>query len=423
MLPPSPVADEIARLDALDRYAILDTSPEAAFDEVVGLAAMICGTPIATIALVDATRQWFKARVGLEATETSRESSFCSHAIAQEGIFLVPDALADPRFADHSMVTSEPYVRFYAGALLTTPEGVNLGMLCVMDRQPRTLTGEQQSALRALARQVIVQLELRRLLAERSAAGLELRRSEARVERLKGDFITTVSHELRTPLTSIRGSLGLLASGVMGELPEEARVMVGVAERNSVRLISVINDILDFDKLQGDRMEMDFRPIPLPGVLERAIDSVGPAARQEGVEIDLHCAETTVMADDARILQVVVNLLSNAVKYSHRGGTITVRAAASVNGWVEVRVEDRGRGIVPELQTRLFGRFQRADSSDSRTRPGTGLGLSICKAIIEQHGGAIGVDSREGEGSTFWFRLRMVGDYADLATSREAEPS
>lgn len=124
------------------------------------------------------------------------------------------------------------------------------------------------------------------------------------------------------------------------------------------------------------------------------------------------------MADEARLSQVTVNLLSNAVKYSPRGGTVVVTAIAG-DGVIEVRVEDRGRGIPPELQARLFQRFQRADSSDSRTTPGTGLGLAICKAIVEQHGGAIGVESREEEGSTFWFRIPGVTEHADARSPRD----
>jgi PAS domain S-box-containing protein len=225
------------------------------------------------------------------------------------------------------------------------------------------------------------------------------------VERMKQEFISTVSHELRTPLTSLRGSLGLLASGVMGELPEAARPMVSVAERNSARLVSLINDILDFDKLESGTMEMHLRPTPLLRVLERSIESVSALAVQEGVGVELHCATAMVMADEARMAQVVVNLLSNAVKYSRRGGVVRVSAAVEGTS-VEVRVEDGGRGIAPELQAKLFDGFHRVDSSDARAKPGTGLGLSICKAIVEQHGGTIGVESGEGTGSTFWFRVR-----------------
>lgn len=642
MILPPQISAERERLEALGRYAILDTTPEEAFDEIVGLASTLCSTPIALISLVDHARQWFKARRGLDVSETSRDVSFCAHAISESELFVVHDAGSDPRFADNPLVTSAPDIRFYAGAQLTTPDGHNIGTLCVIDRRPRVLTPEQQNALRALARQVIVQLELRRQVAERTKAereldqffdlsldllciagfdghfkrlnpafenvlgytlgelrqrpflelvhpddreptiaeianlrrglktvhfenryvckdgvskwiawtaaplpgdGLiyaagrditslkvsaeELRRSEARtrsiidhalgglitsdehgiiqsvnpaaqrifgytaaqligkcvsvlidghyasdedclrdvrkralgritewrglrrngesfpcelslfefsagdnhrhfaanlldvsqrqeVERMKQDFVSTVSHELRTPLTSIRGSLGLLASGVMGELSDEARQMVSVAERNSVRLIALINDILDFEKLESGKMEMDIRPMPLMRMLERSIETISAHAMQEDVSIELRCPNALVLGDETRLAQVTLNLLSNAVKYSRRGGIVTVSASAR-DGAVEIRVQDRGRGIAPEMQHRLFQRFQQIDSSDARTKPGTGLGLAICRAIIEQHGGSIGVESREGEGSTFWFRVRSATEAVEHA--------
>jgi PAS domain S-box-containing protein len=504
------MVQENERLAALARYAILDTTAEEAFDELVRLASAICRTPIALISLVDATRQWFKARVGLDASETPRSGSFCTHAIGAERLFVIPDARSDARFAQNPLVTGDPFIRFYAGAPLTTPDGFRLGTLCVIDRQPRALDATQEQALVALARQVVVQLELRRQLAQKAIAEQELRRSEARtrsiidnapgglitidedgiiesvnpaaermlgfeagqmigeplgplidaafdlhaarnrvielqarrrsgdrftcevsvfefyaddqrhfaanlldvserhvVERMKRDFISTVSHELRTPLTSIRGSLGLLASGVMGELPAEAEPVISVAERNSVRLISLINDILDFDRLESGRMTMNLRPTPLLRVLERSIESISAVAMQDGVRIELQGNGVEVIGDEERLMQVTVNLLSNAVKYSHRGATVVV--SASVHGAsAEVRVADRGRGIPAELQQKLFRRFERADSSDARTKPGSGLGLAICKAIVEQHGGAIGMASREGVGSTFWFRVPAV---------------
>jgi GAF domain-containing protein len=153
---------ERARLAALHRYRILDTLPERDFDALAVLAAQICGTPMALVSLIDATRQWFTAKVGITASETARDDGFCAHTIAQSDLLVVPDARLDARFADNPWVMGPPHIRFYAGAPLITPEGDALGTLCVLDRVPRQLTPEQGEALRALSGQVVAYLECRR---------------------------------------------------------------------------------------------------------------------------------------------------------------------------------------------------------------------------------------------------------------------
>ena len=157
-------ANEQARVIALDKYAILDTDPEQFFDDLTLLASYVCNTPIALISLVDEDRQWFKSRVGLDASETSRDIAFCSTAILQTDVFVIPDALADERFRHNPLVVSDPHIRFYAGAPLINEDGYALGTLCVVDRAPRELAPEQKEALKALSRLVLAQLEFRRNL-------------------------------------------------------------------------------------------------------------------------------------------------------------------------------------------------------------------------------------------------------------------
>ncbi len=176
--------NEAARLESLHRYAILDTLPEQEFDDLSRLAALICGTPIALVSLVDENRQWFKAKVGIEDTETPRDIAFCAHAIQDSGVLVVPDALADERFRSNPLVTGNPNVRFYAGAPLCTAEGYALGTLCVIDRVPRELSADQLEALKALSRLVVNELELRRSVGDLSKAVRERRIVEGELDQL-----------------------------------------------------------------------------------------------------------------------------------------------------------------------------------------------------------------------------------------------
>ncbi len=180
-LPP----DEGDRLEALRLYRVLDTGAEQVFDDLTLLAAEICGTPISLVSLVDSDRQWFKSKVGLNVTETTRDIAFCAHAILQRDVFVVPDAAADQRFSDNPLVLEEPRIRFYAGAPLRSPEGLPIGTLCVIDRTPRRLEPRQVEALRILGRLVMAHLESRRLLAD--ATEMAERRREAAASAAAGD--------------------------------------------------------------------------------------------------------------------------------------------------------------------------------------------------------------------------------------------
>jgi len=194
--------DESGRLATLRRYRILDTEPERAFDDLTLLASNICGTPIALISLIDADRQWFKSRVGISIAETSRSVSFCTHAIQQRDLYVVPDARDHATFRDNPFVAAENGIRFYAGAPLVTPQGYALGTLCVVDKVPRTLTPEQVEALRALRRQAEAQLELRASLIDLGEALADRDRAEAAQLQLIG--------ELRESLDNVNKLSGLM---------------------------------------------------------------------------------------------------------------------------------------------------------------------------------------------------------------------
>ena len=200
MIPAKP-ANEQQRLATLRGYEILDTEPEAAFDDLTLLASYVCQTPVALISLIDADRQWFKSKIGVSVTETSRDIAFCATAILQPDVFVVPDTSQDERFAENPLVVSEPKVRFYAGATLMT-DGQALGTLCVVDHVPRELSPEQLEALRALSRQVLAQLELRRNL-------MRLERSLAARDRAEVEKELTF-RELKAALANIRTLEGLL---------------------------------------------------------------------------------------------------------------------------------------------------------------------------------------------------------------------
>ncbi|OHC72638.1 MAG: hypothetical protein A3B62_02450 [Rhodospirillales bacterium RIFCSPLOWO2_01_FULL_65_14] len=236
------------------------------------------------------------------------------------------------------------------------------------------------------------------------------------VERLKGEFVSTVSHELRTPLTSIRGSLGLLTGGAVGKVPEEARAMIEMAEKNATRLISLVNDILDMEKLESGSMEFRFERLDLARLVRHGISANDGYAREFGVAFVLGKSDKNVFVtgDHDRLTQVLANLLSNAAKFSPKGEKVEITVSRR-NGLGRVSVADRGPGIPREFQGKIFGRFTQADASDSRKVGGTGLGLNISKTIMEKHGGAIRFDTEPGRGTTFHFELPLAEEKPALA--------
>ncbi|MBU0594410.1 MAG: PAS domain S-box protein [Gammaproteobacteria bacterium] len=229
------------------------------------------------------------------------------------------------------------------------------------------------------------------------------------IERMKNEFVSTVSHELRTPLTSIRGSLGLIAGGVAGDIPAQAKTLVDIAYNNSERLVRLINDILDVEKIESGKLEFYNQNHELMPLLERSLADNHAYGAQLGVRFNLvqNLPGAVVKVDSDRLLQVMANLLSNAAKFSPHGETVSVTVSQPQPEWVRVAVQDHGPGIPPEFHERIFQKFAQADSSDTRQKGGTGLGLSISKALIEKMHGFIDFESTPGTGTTFFFDLPL----------------
>jgi two-component system, sensor histidine kinase len=390
-MPPLP-PNEAERLRALHQYRILDTLPEQVYEDLTRLAAQVCAAPIALVSLIDAERQWFKSRLGLDLPESDRAISFCAHSVSTGEMLVVRDAQQDDRFFDNPFVLLDPHIRFYAGAPLLTEDGHTLGTLCVIDREPRELSESQSEMLQTLSRMVMSQLDLRLLISERE-----------QVERSRAELVGVLSHELRTPLTAIRGSLGLIEGGVAGPMPPPMAPLVQVARNSTDRLIRLVNDVLDLEKMAAGRLELPLIELDTAELVECAVSGIEGMADEAGVLLSsaIDPSAGRVRGDHDRLVQLLTNLLSNAIRVSPAGSCVELRVDAVPNGRVRMSVRDDGPGIAEEDIPKLFGRFQQIGSS----KGGSGLGLAICRGIVEEHGGRIGVDTQPGEGSTFWFEV------------------
>ena len=241
------------------------------------------------------------------------------------------------------------------------------------------------------------------------------------LEQFKKELIGIVSHELKSPLSSLDGFLSGFSSGLFGELSKKAQTSVERAHKSVRRLMGLVMELLDLDRLEAGQLEMSCEQFSVEDLVAAAVDTVKELAEQSGVQIVVKNADTKIFADRNRLVQVIVNLLSNALKFSPQGGRVTVTTSTK-DGWLECRISDEGRGIPESLRKEIFEPFKQIESKDAINKKGTGLGLTISRSIIEQHHGTIAVDSELGKGSTFWFKIPLALNEGTTETNKALAP-
>ncbi|HYW12871.1 MAG TPA: GAF domain-containing sensor histidine kinase [Longimicrobium sp.] len=391
------VLNDPERLALMAATGLLDTPPEEAFDRLTRLASEFLDAPLAQVNLVDDHRQFSKSSLAPEGWPEDRNTPlpdcYCKWAVATGEPMVVTDARLDPRTCDTAALREHNLVS-YLGIPLILSTGHALGTLCVAGFEPRAWSEREVRVLTDLGASAANEVEMRL----NAAARREL-------ARMKDEFVSIVAHELRTPLTSIRGSLGLLASGKLDGTPQAQRMMQ-IAAQNSDRLVRLINDMLDLDRMHSGRLEMEPARLSVHPLVQQAVEAVQGSAAALQVRMEVRVDPgLEVWGDAGRVVQVLVNLLSNAAKFSPPDALVEVVVEdRGPNALFQVR--DRGRGIPADRLDDIFERFRQVDSSDARDKGGTGLGLAICRTIVQQHGGRIWVASEWGKGSTFFFTLR-----------------
>jgi signal transduction histidine kinase len=394
-----PASSEDDRVRALEAHRILDTLREPAFDDLAQLASELFEVPIALVSLVDRDRQWFKANVGLKLSQTPRDVAFCSHTIRGDTVFTVPDATKDARFRSFPLVV-EDNVRFYAGAPLSTRQGLKLGALCVMDRVPRQLSGFQRRALETLARQVEAQLELRLRMLELNAREAQVRADRDRiadVQRTNEELTLLAVHDLKNPLASILPNARFIADEAT-DLPAARAAAADIAVASEAMLRLVL-DLLDLSRAEEGELVPQLAVVDLASTLAELEARMSRRAAREGRRLLVSSPEVArVRGDAALLLRVLENLLDNAFKYSPPGSPVRVEVLALDTTSLTVRVIDEGTGIPPEERERVFAKHARlAPGIESATS--RGLGLRLCHLVVEAHGGRVLVEANLPRGT------------------------
>lgn len=399
------LTSEEKRLADLYSLEILDSENEKEFDEITQLASDIAGVPVSLISLIDRDRQWFKSKKGWDVAETSRDVSFCSHAIASgKNAFIVEDATADNRFATNELVVNDPSIKFYAGFPLTTSQGNKIGTLCVIDKVPRALTQIQISSLTRLSRQAMKMIELRLSNKKLQQLMVVEARQKALLEKLVANqrkMTTILAHDTRGPLSAMKELLRLL---VEKKLPvsDTEKLHTMMIEQLDVTM-DMIENLVNWGEVHLKYEEQGCSAQKLQQSIEQVMRQCSLSAHAKNNKLTLSLADSSHLgANDEMISFIIRNLLNNAIKYTE-DGEISITGQKKDDHY-ELLVNDTGVGM---NEVTLRGLFSGKTSSKSGTRneKGTGLGLMLIRDFVDASGGSIEVESKIGKGTQIVIRL------------------
>lgn len=388
--------NESLRQQNVEQYQILDTLPEEEFDSLVELTALITGSPVSLMNIIHGDRQWTKAATGiLSANKTiPRSESVCQHTILKDEFFEVQDLSTDDRFKDLEYVHQEPKIRSYCGYPLQTPDGYNIGALCVLDTKPRKLNETERQALKTLSDEIIARLELRKKQHELEQLNKE-----------KDLFLRAVNHDIKSPINGIISTAHYLQHQWDGNR-EELDEFLSMIELSGRKLVNYTSELMSNILLRDDS-KIHSNEIDIAELIKDLVHIYTPLATVKNVELTLGCdTPGTFTLDDEKFKLILSNLISNSLKFCNNGDSIEVEAHVNYSEELEKRilhisVSDSGIGIPEEYLPKIFSGEKTIQRKGTQGEISTGMGLPLIKKFIELHNGAIEVDSSEAEGTTF----------------------
>lgn len=386
--------NETERLKSLNKYDILDTLPEEDFDAITKIAASICKTPISLVSIIDKNRQWFKSHHGLNATETPRDISFCSHSIlTPDELFIVNDATKDERFYNNPLTINNPNVIFYAGAPLNSSDGYCLGTLCVIDNTPRKLNKNQKENLKLLAKQVVNLLELRRKNGELLQANDEV----LRLNKQLSAFAYKLSHDIKTPISGIKHLSEIIQEDYALALDSKGKSWLALISSSSTYLYTLVEGMLNFTK--ATNAEIVFETFNF----EKLLEQIKLSCNWSHTYI-IHYTNCNITLKQSRIafIQIFQNLLSNSIKFVGESQSIISITLEIEPEFYKIIYKDNGPGIDKKYHKKVFELFETLEKSSS-----TGIGLPTVSDLLRRLGGSIKIESPKEKKSGIEFCIQV----------------